>query len=407
MKPSEILLSTALVVIAVLATSLWFIRAQSGDLIRSKDAAVSALQSNLDSTEGDLAKNKALLDTQAATIKTLNETLQSKEDIIAKNNDLLQADDGTIKGLHDTIDSQQQVIARDNDILYSFRHPVVAPQPPTIGPRTSEPKNKIADGSTDNMEPGGKKIYPADNGFDAQDLGAGFNSFQVFGPLYNPNGNSYLPRIPNHTPWKFGSGNSGIAANGSGYFVTGATNQDSDGKTSTSGQAGSLEYEGSSISQDVILPAGTYSFMFDFEGRPQYTPNRVAVFVDDTMVFDGTPTSTQNFQKVSSNAITFKEPGKHELRFLALGGVDENSPYPATFIDNICFNALTPKKLGKAQDPDTTTKSLTPPAPPDPPQAVKKVANVESQQRLPGAEFHKAEGHDFTPMLPSATRSAF
>ena len=357
MKLANLTPVLAIVACFILAACLWLIQKNAdGKIVEMKDEAIKSLQESAQSKDEQIAKNKTALETQDSEIQSLKDSLQSKQDILTKNDALLASKNETIKSLQDSIQSKDDAIAKDNDIIASYEQQIAD----LTRRRPFIPNNTVLVGPVhqDNDDTG-EKIYPADNGFDAQDLGTGYNAFQVFGPLYNPNNNSYLPRIPNHTPWKFGPGNSGIAANGSGYLLSGATNGDSDGKKSTTGQAGILEYEGSSISQMVSLPAGTFSVTFDYEGRPQYTPNRIAVFIDDRILFKGMPSNSSNFEQVTTNSVTLDESRKHELKFLALGGSGDDSPYPATFIDNIRINVLHPDKTDPNQrkvDPTNAVK---------------------------------------------------
>jgi hypothetical protein len=243
---------------------------------------------------------------------------QSDSEVVKSKNETVQALQGTIQ-------SKEDIIAKDNALIAFYQGQA----------------GVLSKGNDGGEVVESEKVYPDDDGFDAQDLGSGFSAYQVFGPIKNPNNNKFPDKIPNHTPWKFGDGNSGIAANHSGLYVSNATNRDHNGATSTNGQAGFLEYKGSSISQLVELPEGTYSVTFDYEARRDYTPaNQIAVSIDGTVLFIGAPTDYNNFKQITTRPIILKTPGLHELKFLALGSVDNISAYPCTFIDNVSLNHI-------------------------------------------------------------------
>jgi hypothetical protein len=307
--------------ILAVSVSLWFLRGDSDNkLIESKDATIQSLLNAVQSKEDIQSKNNVLIDSRDATIKLLQDNLQTKADALGKDQALIDSQNAMIKSLQETVQSNDAVISKDNDLISSYQNPPLS--------------------SKNDQERDDLKIYPADNGFDAQDLGSGFSAYQVFGPVKNPSNNKLPDRIPNHTPWKFGGGNSGIAANGCAYYVNGATNLDSDGSTSTNGQAGCLEYADSSISQTIKLPAGTFTVTFDYEGRRNYSSNKIAVSIDGTVLFRGAPNDCDHFKRITTDSITLTAAGKHELMFRALGGIGDNSAYPCTFIDNIYLNVV-------------------------------------------------------------------
>jgi len=193
-------------------------------------------------------------------------------------------------------------------------------------------------------------IYPKDNGFDAQDLSSGFYAYQIFSaPVLDARGIPDPEPLPNRTPWTFkfagspspGIGSSGVAANGSGFYLANATNGDSDGAKSTSGQAAYLQGRGCSISQSVPLPAGTYYVTFDFEARRDYAPaNEIAVYIDDTLLFQGSPTDTDKFHPVETQTISLKEAGPHVLTFFGLGVKEDLYGDHTTFIDNVAIHRV-------------------------------------------------------------------
>jgi hypothetical protein len=314
--------------VLALAVSLWFLKEHiDTKLVDSKNETIKSLQDTVQANEDVIAKNNALLDSGNSMIKLLQESLQAKEDVLEKNKTEIDSQGKTIKSLQDGIRSKDETITRNNAVISVYQSQLA-----DLSKKEDEDKNK---------DDGGEKIYPADNSFNAQDLGTGFFAYQVFGPIKNPHGVKFPDKIPNHTPWKFGDGNSGIAANGSGLFVTGAKNFDSDGSSSTNGQAAFLEFAGSSISQSVKLPLGTYSVTFDYEGRQDYAPaNQIAVSFDGTDVFKGTPTDCDHFDRVTTETFTVTKPGKHELMFRGLGAIGDVSGFHTTFIDNIRFNVI-------------------------------------------------------------------
>lgn len=316
----------AFIGILALAVSLWFIKERSDKkIIDSKNEAIKSLQDTVQAKADLIAKDNDLLDLKNEMIKSLQSTIQLKEDIIVKNNALLDSGNLVIKSLNDIIQTKEGLIDRNNAIISAYQEQLAGLT-----------KKDAGDKDDDSL-----KVYPEDNGFEAQDLGSGFNAYQVFGPVNNPANVKIPSKIPNHTPWKFGGGNSGIAANGSGFYLTGAANLDSNGATSTSGQAGYLEFNGSSISQSTTLPTGTYSVTFDYEGRRDYAPaNQIAVSIDKTVLFTGAPTDCNNFKRVTTDSIFLAKSGHHELLFRGLGAMGDISGDHTTFIDNISFNLI-------------------------------------------------------------------
>jgi hypothetical protein len=340
----------AFIGVLALAASLWFAKGYSDEKIfKAKDESIQSLQKVTQLKEDILSKNEALIDSKDVAIKLLQDHLSVQEDIFAKGKVLIDSQSVTIKSLQNAIKSNEETISKDNDLIASCQKSVAEFS------RENDLRQKNA----------GVRIYPADNGFEAQDLGSEFFSYQVFGPCKNPNNVPLPDKLPNRTPWKFGDGNSGVAANGSGYGVTGATNLDSDGSTSKSGQAGSLEYAGSFISQVIKLPAGTFTVTFAYESRVNYGPNQITVSIDGTELFKGTPDDSPHFKQITTNSITFAAPGKHKLMFRGLGG---SSQYPCTFIDDIYLNVVgsqgapsSPQNVDVGTDGDGITKKwITP-----------------------------------------------
>lgn len=323
--------------VLALAVSLWLIRGYGDEkIIDSKNETIASLKNAAQSKDDAVSKCNALLDSKDATIKMLQDSLLAKGDLLAKNKALIDSENTTIKSLQEALQSSQTTIAKDNDLIASYQ----------------QQSNPPAPGEEIAVEDTGEKIYPEDNGFDAQNLGSGFDAYQVFGPVRNPTSVGIPAKIPNRTPWKFGKGNSGIAANGSGFYVTGATNMDSDGTTSQNGQAGYLQFDGSSISQSIKLPAGTYTVSFDYEGRRDYgKANQIAVSLDGIELFKGAPTNCNSFTRVTSKPLTLPKAGKYELLFRGLGAIGDVSGDHTTFIDNICIDVV------KLQTPPPPTPS--------------------------------------------------
>jgi hypothetical protein len=312
-----------------------------------------------------ITKDKALLDEGNTKIKNLQDTVKANADTIGKDQADLAAKDDTISSLKNNIQAKDDALAKDQTNLASMDAAIKSLQQ-TIASYEAQMK-AVAEENDAKADEGAilEKIYPKDNGFDSEDLGTGFNALQVFGPVNNPTQVPIPNKIPNRTPWKFGAGNSGIAANGSGFYVTGATNGDSDGATSSAGQAGYLQFKGSSISQSVALPAGTFTVSFDFEGRRDYEPaNEIEVSLNGTVLFQGTPTACNNFKRVTSHWINLAKAGKYELMFRGLGanGVDPGDH--TTFIDNVVINRIDPKSVGPGKA--ATTSEPPQPSPKSP-----------------------------------------
>ena len=139
-------------------------------------------------------------------------------------------------------------------------------------------------------------IYPVNNGFEQPDLGSGA---------------AYQPLAPGGT---FGGG-AGIAANGSGFNLAGATNGNNDnGTTSTSGQAAFAQSGDGTLvfsfhSQTFTLAAGSYTLNFSMEGRITTGADGADVFLNGVQI-GGTlmPVSLGSFNDVSVNLGNFGRP---------------------------------------------------------------------------------------------------
>jgi predicted nucleic acid-binding Zn ribbon protein len=337
---------------AAVAVLFWLLRGSSdATILAAKDAQIAAMQETVRVKDHLASAQSGTLDARNTSIKEFEAKLKSAEDQLAKDQAQLDAgkaelqrvktadetiinslkgdNNADIQALKEQIEEKDQQIAQLNEKLVQ-----------TIAEyegKLSAIRNQVASESTDDDT----KIYPLDDGFEQQDLGAGMFAYQVFSQLNNPTNAPQPQAIPNHTPWTFGgTGNSGISANGA-FYVSNARNSDHDGKTSQTGQVAFLQFKGSWFSQKIKLPAGTFSISFDFESRRDYEPaNGIAVSLDGTDLFVGAPTDTNNFAHVTSNTITLKTSKECELKFRGLGALNDPGGDHTTFIDNVCINVV-------------------------------------------------------------------
>jgi hypothetical protein len=165
-------------------------------------------------------------------------------------------------------------------------------------------------------------IYPSNNGFESPDLGSGSGAYEY--------GN-----MPGWTV-SVAAGFVGEAANGSAFSVSGATNGNSDGTTSTVGQAAFLQHgDGtlavSSITQSVGgFVAGTASIQFSAENRPFAGGfSTLTVFLDGTLI-DTVVAPTGSFQDYSSGPIAVTA-GSHTIGFAG----NENGGDQTVFVDTV------------------------------------------------------------------------
>jgi hypothetical protein len=348
MKESLTLIGIAALAVALWCVfmSLWFLRGISDEKIfESNGVTIKSLQNTIQAKEDDIAKNKILLDAANTTIESLQETNKASTDTIAKEETDLSTKDETIKSLQNTLQEKEAAFDKDQGDLAAKDETIRVLMAAVASAQEKLKALPQENASNENDYNIVEKVYPKDNGFDAQDLGAGFSAYQVFGPLNNPTQVPIPAKILKLSPWEFGNGNSGIAANGSGFYVAGATNGDNSGATSTSGQAAYLQFKGSSISQTIALSAGTYVVSFDFEGRRDYEPaNQIEVSLDGMVLFQGAPTDCNTFKPVMTRSISLKKSGNHKLMFYGLGAVGDASGDHTTFIDNVVINRIDTKK---------------------------------------------------------------
>jgi hypothetical protein len=172
-------------------------------------------------------------------------------------------------------------------------------------------------------------IYPVNNGFESPDLGSGGTAYGYW------SGAGYTPVLPSTPPgWTF-AGNTGISANGSNFGTTGATNGNSDGGTSKSGQAAIIQngYDSpNTISQALSgFLSGPASVTFSLENRGS-NDGSVDVSLDGHDLGTYAPLSGSSFNSITTPT-TLLGAGTHTLTFTgvnaALGG--DNT----VFIDNV------------------------------------------------------------------------
>lgn len=139
----------------------------------------------------------------------------------------------------------------------------------------------------------------------------------------------YLSGVNNG--WNFSGAGSGVAANGSGFNVIGASGN----------QAGFLQSQGSSFSQNFDFAGAQASISFLAESRSGYGGNPISVMIDSMLLsFAGatsfTPDASSSFTLYTSDLISLSS-GVHSLTFSGLGsgGRDVTS-----FIDGVTINAV-------------------------------------------------------------------
>ena len=131
--------------------------------------------------------------------------------------------------------------------------------------------------------------------------------------------------------WYFSGNGTGVASNNSGFNVNGASGN----------QAGFLQGQGSSFSQNFVFAGEQISISFLAESRQNYGGNLISVMIDDQVLSFGNnasfiPATTASFTSYTSNFISLSS-GVHSLTFTGLGvaGSDVTS-----FIDNVTVNAV-------------------------------------------------------------------
>jgi hypothetical protein len=345
--------------VSVLAIALvfWILRAKmDAAAMQTRDAQIASLRDAVQTRDEMLAQSRALTASHADNLQLLKDKLNEAGEAVVKDEaqiatlkhaqeadqtllaSLKNDNDADIRALKEQIQTKDDQIAQLNEklaqmIAYYQTKLNTATGTMTSGPAPAPPPDD------------GKKIYPKDDGFDAQSLGTGMFAYQVFSQLNNPTNAPQPPSIPNTSPWTFGgTGNSGISAN-EAFYVTNASNGDHDGKTSQAGQAAFLQFKGSWFSQKIKLPAGTYSVGFDFEARRDYgEADGISVSLNGKDLYAGAPTDTNNFSHVTTETVTLPAAGEYELKFRGLGALNDPGGDHATFIDNICIYVVDPHK---------------------------------------------------------------
>jgi hypothetical protein len=337
------------------AVLFWFLRGSSDSaVLQAKDAQIAAIHDTIQAKDGLASQQSGLIDARNASIKELQDNVKSDEDLLAKNRSQIDADkaelervkkadetiinslkednNSDIQSLKDQIQTKDDQIAQLNERLVQ-----------TINDyenKLNAMRTQVASAPDDT-----ERIYPLDDGFEQENLGAGFLAYQLFGPIKNPQ-NAPMPNaIPKSTSWTFGGSNAGIATNGCGMYLTNARNANHDGNTSQTGQAAFLQFKGGWFSQTVKLPSGTYSVSFDYEARRDYgEADGIAVSLDATDLLVGAPTDTDHFTRVTTNTITLTATKEYELKFRGLGAISDPDGDHTTFIDNVCINVINPSK---------------------------------------------------------------
>jgi hypothetical protein len=181
-----------------------------------------------------------------------------------------------------------------------------------------------------------KVIYPANNGFEVPDLGAGGSAYGYGSPEAVAAG---LPALPPGSGWTF-TGTAGIAANGSNFGVNGASNGNSDGTTSTSGQAAFIQgyafapfnFPVNSMSQTFGgFNSGFAAVTFSLEQRPGLGDNPIDVQLDGQDLGAYLASSSSSFETFTTPAIPVTA-GNHTLSFISTNNSGGDN---TQFIDNV------------------------------------------------------------------------
>ncbi len=164
--------------------------------------------------------------------------------------------------------------------------------------------------------------YPPNNGFETPNLSSPYY-------LFDPTGAS----------WTF-AGNAGIASN-NGLCLGATQGESSNSAVSTYGQAAFLQSSGSSFTQSVTLPAGTYSVSFGWEPYPVTgnSGDQISVSLGGNTLFSGTPSIPPNgayaFTPMTTSTITLAA-GTYPLTFTGMTTGTSN----LTYIDDVIISPV-------------------------------------------------------------------
>jgi hypothetical protein len=187
-------------------------------------------------------------------------------------------------------------------------------------------------------------VYPANNGFEVPNLGAGGGAYGYGSAEAVAAG---LPALPPGSGWTF-TGTAGIAANGSAFGVSGATNGNQDGTTSTSGQAAFIQgyafapfhFAVNSMSQTIDgFDDGFAAVTFSLEQRPGGGNNPINVRLDGQDLGTYLASSSSFFDTITTPFVPVTA-GSHTLSFISTNNSGGDN---TQFIDNVVVINVVPE----------------------------------------------------------------
>jgi hypothetical protein len=174
------------------------------------------------------------------------------------------------------------------------------------------------------------------DGFEVPNLGAGADAYG-YGSAEAAAAGFPTRGVPGAPGWTF-TGTAGIAANGSGFGVTGASNGNHDGTTSTSGQAAFIQWLAAnpfpvdSISQTIGgFDDGLAAVTFSLEQRPGIGNNPINVRLDGQDLGTYLASSSSSFDTITTPFIPVTA-GSHTLSFIGTSHTGDDN---TQFIDNV------------------------------------------------------------------------
>jgi hypothetical protein len=201
-------------------------------------------------------------------------------------------------------------------------------------------------------------IYPVNNGFEVPNLGSGILAYG-YGPDAAALGAIALPSSSG-VGWTF-TGTTGIAANGSEFAVSGATNGNHDGTNSTSGQAafiqalnGTFHFPVNSISQTLSgFVAGSASVTFSIEQRGSTGGgnNPIDVKLDGQDLGTYLASSSSSFNTITTPFVSVTA-GSHTISFTGTNSSTDLNSDNTEFIDNVSVNNVS---VDSAPEPASLT----------------------------------------------------